>query len=178
MSWKRTQRMVFFVRSNEQSALCACCSHQLEVCGSRRRGYNESSGEKKVLIIRRLYCQPCERIHHELPDMLVPYKRYDRDSIEAVIVGNNSAGVSADETTIARWRRWFSGLVHHIYGALKAVCHRLDRTFAESADPLSQSLLQRIHDLVGAAPGWLGRVVRIMVLQNLWVQTRSAFLTG
>ena len=110
--------------------------------------------------------------------MLVPYKRYDRESIEAVIEDNRAAGVSADETTIARWRRWFSGLAQHIYGALQAACHRLDRTFAESADLLSQSLLQRIHELVGSASGWLGRVVRIMVLENLWVQTRSAFLTG
>ncbi|NLM78384.1 MAG: hypothetical protein GX173_09905 [Ruminococcaceae bacterium] len=169
---------MFFVRSNEQSAFCCNCDYLLEVCGSRRRGYIESSGERIVLVIRRLYCQSCKRIHHELPDLLVPYKRYDRESIESVLEETGQAQEAADDSTISRWRRWFSELEQHIYGGLLAACHRLDKNFAESPDQLSGSLLQRIHHLVGATPGWLGRIVRILVTMNLWVQTRSAFLTG
>lgn len=178
IAWKRTRKAVFFVRSNEQSAFCCCCGYPLEVCGSRRRRYIESSGERKVLVIRRLYCQPCERVHHELPDLLVPYKRYDRESIESVLAGTGQAQVSADDSTISRWRGWFFGLSQHIYGGLLAACYRFDKNFAESPDQLSGSLLQRIQHLVGAPPGWLGRIVRTLVNMNLWVQTRSAFLTG
>jgi hypothetical protein len=171
-------KQVFFVRSNEQIALCSCCNHPLAVCGSRQRGYIESSGERKVLVIRRLYCQPCKRIHHELPDLLVPYKRYDRASIESVIEGTGQEQVSADDATLFRWQGWFSNLRQHIYGGLLAACHRINKSFAESPDQLSGSLLQRIHHLVGTTPGWLGRIVRTLVNMNLWVQTRSAFLTG
>ena len=169
---------MFFVRSNEQTALCANCGRAMSVCGSRRRGYIESSGEKKVLVIRRLNCKPCRQIQHELPDLLVPYKRYDRESIEAELEGTGQRQSAADNSTISRWQSWFSSLSNHIYGGLLAARHRLDRTFAESKDSLSRSLLQRILHLVGAEFGWLGRTVRTLVQMKLWVQTRSAFLTG
>ena len=97
-----------FVRRNEQSAYCSYCQHALAVCGSRRRRVIDGGGEQRTLIIRRLYCQACRRVHHELPDLLVPYKRYDRESIESVIAGADLAQVAADESTLARWRAWFS----------------------------------------------------------------------
>lgn len=131
-----------------------------------------------MLVIRRLYCQPCKRIHHELPDLLVPYKRYDRESVESVLAGEGQEQVAADNATLSRWQGWFTDLSHHIYGGLLAVFNRFNKDFAESLDQLSGSLLQRIRHLVGARPGWLGRIVRTLVNMNLWVQTRSAFLTG
>ncbi len=108
----------------------------------------------------------------------MPYKRYDRDSIESVLAGEGQAQVSADNATLSRWQGWFMDLSHHIHGGLLAVFNRFNKGFAESPDQLSGSLLQRIHHLVGATPGWLGRIVRTLVNMNLWVQTRSAFLTG
>ncbi|MGI6649770.1 MAG: DUF6431 domain-containing protein [Bacillota bacterium] len=41
-------------------------------------------GNQNVLVIRRLRCRHCHRIHHELPDILVPYKRHSSESIESV----------------------------------------------------------------------------------------------
>ncbi|WP_245590390.1 DUF6431 domain-containing protein [Aneurinibacillus terranovensis] len=41
--------------------------------GTRDRKSKDSSGETKVYNIRRLGCVNCGRIHHELPDFLVPY---------------------------------------------------------------------------------------------------------
>ncbi|MGB4509265.1 MAG: DUF6431 domain-containing protein, partial [Syntrophomonadaceae bacterium] len=52
---------------------CPCCSGGLKVIGSRPRKCVNSVGERITLIIRRLRCVKCQRIHHELPDMLVPY---------------------------------------------------------------------------------------------------------
>ena len=57
----------------------------LKVEGSRKRGLIEYSGEKKILVIRRLRCCECNRIHHELPDIIVPYKRYSSEAIENII---------------------------------------------------------------------------------------------
>ncbi|WP_425059359.1 hypothetical protein SCACP_40490 [Sporomusa carbonis] len=62
---------VFFVRSMEQIP-CPCCGDHLYVIGSRRRKYLSSQSLPKVLVIRRLKCCHCCRIHHELPDILVP----------------------------------------------------------------------------------------------------------
>ena len=48
-------------------------------------------GSTATLIIRRLRCRKCGRIHHELPDSIVPYKRYDADAIETKLTDKYSA---------------------------------------------------------------------------------------
>ncbi|NLU51226.1 MAG: hypothetical protein GXX09_12680 [Syntrophomonadaceae bacterium] len=60
-----------------------------------------------------LGCVECKRIHHELPDMLVPYKRHVRESIEAAVSGDEALTVTADESTLWRWRRWFTELAFY-----------------------------------------------------------------
>jgi hypothetical protein len=42
----------------------------------------------------------------------------------------------------------------------------------------SETALHRLGRLVGDAPGWLARIVRPIVNINLWLHTRSAFLSG
>ncbi|MGI6413412.1 MAG: DUF6431 domain-containing protein [Syntrophomonadaceae bacterium] len=91
----------FFVRSAEQS-LCPCCSGHLKVVGSQKRTCITGLGEKRILIIRRLGCTQCRKIHHELPDKLVPYKRHVRDSIEAVVNEDPATSVSADQSLLSR----------------------------------------------------------------------------
>ena len=53
-----------------------------------------------VLSIRRLRCADCKRIHHELPDILVPYKHHVRESIETTITAETQMSVIADESTL------------------------------------------------------------------------------
>ncbi|MEW6624698.1 MAG: DUF6431 domain-containing protein [Bacillota bacterium] len=166
---------MFFVRSEEQN-LCPCCSESMEVIGSRRRNCINSAGEKMVLMIRRLQCSNCKRIHHELPDILVPYKRHCSESIETVIAGNTFA-VAADESTITRWRIWFFDLVNHFLGCLISIAIQYYRNSVEVPSDLPLSPLQRIWHYVGESYGWLARVVRTVVNSNNWVQTRSAFLS-
>lgn len=167
---------MFFVRSAEQN-LCPCCSGILEVIGSRRRGYINGTGEKVVLIIRRLRCRHCKQIHHELPDILVPYKRYGSESLESVFSDESVLTITADESTIGRWRNWMLESADYLLGCLVSIAIRYDRETAEGESGLSQSKLQRIWQHVGDAPGWLSRVVRPVANLNLWLHTRSAFLT-
>jgi hypothetical protein len=167
---------VFFVRSGEQHR-CPCCDGALKVIGSRKRGYINELGERVVLIIRRLRCETCKQVHHELPDILVPYKRYSSKSIEAVVTGEEMLSVGADESTISRWRKWFRGLANHFLGSLISIAYRYGKSAAEEKSELPGSLLQRIWCYVGDGPGWLARVVRPVVNANYWLQTRSAFLS-
>lgn len=129
-------------------------------------------------MIRRLGCKPCKQVHHELPDILVPYKRYSSKSIEAVVTGEKDLSVVADESTINRWKRWFRALANHLLGSLISITARYLQGAAEERSELPGSPLQRIWCYVGDGPGWLARVVRPVVNMNLWVQTRSAFLSG
>lgn len=165
---------VYRVVSLEQMP-APCCGGCLKVIGSRPRVWFQSSGEKGKLIIRRTYCELCEHIHHELPDLLVPYKRYDAESIEGVVSEPPRTDIAADESTLRRWKAWFLAWSVYAAGCLQSIAMRYNfkiRPFQGS--PSGFSLLER-H--VGDAIGWLKRAVRPITNMNLWLQTRSAFLS-
>jgi len=141
------------------------------------RKYINGIGDNVALMIRRLRCSLCKRVHHELPDILVPYKRYGSESIEAVIGEEDTLTVAADESTIRRWKRWFLEVSNCFAGALVSIVLCFGAESAEGRSNPPQSSLQRIWQHVGDAPRWLARTVRPIVNANYWVQTRSAFLS-
>lgn len=154
---------------------CPCCGERLSVIGSRRRKYLTSQSVSKVLVIRRMKCYRCNRVHHELPDILVPYKRYASEAIEPVIADELPLSVAVDESTITRWRQWFFECAEHFAGCLESIRIRFGHGSVEGPSDLSLSVLQRIVHYVGDAPAWLTRVVRSVANTNQWVHTRSAF---
>jgi hypothetical protein len=160
-------KRIFFVRSGEQN-LCPCCNGALKVIGSRNRKYIDNSGEQITLVIRRLRCCHCGRIHHELPNILIPFKRHCSDSMETVVAGNIKLTVAADETTLWRWRVWFQVMVKYFCGCLMAIIFqsKKGKETVEESIRLSRSPLQRIWYLVGDAPGWLAKVVRLIANLN------------
>lgn len=136
--------------------------------GSRERVWYQSSGERSKLIIRRLWCKVEGKIHHELPDILVPYKRYDAESIERVISESVQDDVAVDDSTIYRWKSWFQSWVGYAIGCLQSISIRFHISVEEESTP-SQSVLQSLGRFVGMAFGWLSRVVRPIANSNLWV---------
>lgn len=148
---------------------CPVCQGPLVVVGSRPRSVIKPTGEKTRVIIRRLRCTSCRRIHHELPDMVVPYRRHQAASIEDV-VGDKEAAVTvaADESTLGRWRRWFEAFVPYVTGALASMGRRLKLPL-EMTPTSPESALQILERFVGEGPGWLARVVRSLVNMNLWL---------
>jgi hypothetical protein len=174
----KTLKRIFFVRSEEQN-LCPCCNEVLKVLGSRKRKYINDAGAQITLVIRRLRCCHCNRIHHELPDFLIPYKRHCSESVEAVLTPNATLTVTADESTLWRWRRWFQEMAEYFFGCLMAINYQYNqgKLSVEAPIRLSQSPFQRILHLVGDATGWLARTVRPIANLNFWVHTRSAFLS-
>lgn len=108
--------------------------------------------------------------------MLVPYKRYDRKSIESVIEGDSKVAVAAEQSTLYRWRSWFYGLTTYLLGCLEAISIRHGKLAVEERN-LPKSALHKLWSYVGNAHGWLARIVQPIVNQNLWVHTRSAFLS-
>ncbi len=177
MSWLRSQP-AFFVRCAE-SIVSPCCGEKLVVIGSRLRKVVSGEGETKLLVIRRLRCSHCRKIHHELPDCIVPYKRYESECIEHVVAQSSELMVApADHATLQRWRLWFQQSVGYWEGVLRALAVRynLDPVRESSVPPQSAHL--RLGRLLGDAPGLLARVVRPIANANLWLHTRSAFLSA
>jgi len=168
-------RPAFFVWCTE-TVLSPCCGEKLKTIGTRARKYRDSLGEQFTLRIRRLRCT-CGRIHHELPDILVPYKRYEAACIESVVSGPSRVeAVAIDESTIYRWKAWFRERIAYWIGVLVSIAIRY-KLPVKVESLLSQSVHQKIGLLVGHADGWLKRIVRPVVNANLWGHTRSAWMS-
>jgi hypothetical protein len=151
----------------------------MRIIGTRERKSKDRSGETIVFNIRRLCCDQCGRIHHELPDILVPYKRYESECIELVLTNPSKHDVAADESTLFRWFKWFHSFVDYWVNCLISIMFRLKQEMIplKLASSNSETVLQRLGRLVGNAPRWLDRIVRPIVNINLWIHTRSAFLS-
>lgn len=166
---------MFFVRSTEQP-ICPVCDCDLFVIGSRERKGRKPTGEQIKYIIRRLRCEGCKRVHHELPDLFVPYKRYEASCIESVLTEGHNTDVAADNSTLYRWRLWFAQFGLYWVQCLRMIAIRLKEPVKSLSVP-SPSVLQQIGHYVSQGVGWLSRLVRPLVHSKLWVHTRSAFLS-
>lgn len=160
---------MFFVRSTEIIP-CPCCGEVLEIIGSRKRIWKQSSGETQWIHIRRKRCSLCEKIHHELPNVLVPFKHYDAASIEAVTTASEYLDVAVDESTIHRWRTWIMAWVTYAAAILESLSIRYNIAKAAPCTT-SISVLRPLVRFVGTAAGWLARAVRPIVNSNEWTHT-------
>ncbi len=166
---------MFLVRSRE-CVSCPVCGAALEFRDRCRRHVADSHGSRITLWIRRLRCTECGRLHRELPGFVVPFKQYVASVIEAAIESRDRV-FCAEDSTIRRWRRWFSRAEVHFFGVLAAAA-------AETGTPLPKppeepgSLLQSIWEHLGKASGWLKKLCRITVNTHNWVCTEFAFLAA
>ncbi|WP_084423417.1 DUF6431 domain-containing protein [Cohnella thermotolerans] len=168
----------FFVRCAELVP-SPCCGEALSVIGSRKRKLTSEGGDRRMLVIRRLRCTQCRKIHHELPDCIVPYKRYESACVEQVVSEPvTPATVAADDATLRRWKNWFQEQTTYLLGALRSIAFRFHQDPVEKPSVSTQTAHHPFGHYVGDAPGWLARIVRPVANSNLWLHTRSAFLSG
>ena len=150
--------VVVFIVVNTMACLpCPVCRGELSGFGKRRRIFIDTDNSKKTLLIRRLRCASCGKIHHELPDILVPYKRHCAETIEDII--NNEAEVAEyEESTVYRIRAWWRGLLVYIHGVLGSLKAKYGVAFSNPLKPKE--------------------VVRALANAHLYVATRSACTSG
>lgn len=88
-------------------SFCSDCQERLFARDSRLRTFFDIDGEKHLLRHRRLICRKCGRIHSELPDFIVPGKRYTADAVLGVfsseLSGEGSPSCAAENSTISGW---------------------------------------------------------------------------
>jgi hypothetical protein len=80
----------------------------------------DGSGKRILLKIRRLKCEKCRRIHHELPDLVVPYKRHGAETIEKIIEGETES-VPCSDDVILRIRRWWGKVSIYFKAVLRSI---------------------------------------------------------
>lgn len=157
---------------------CPQCGHHLRVIGSRPRTRRTPDGVRQILIIRRLRCEACHRIHHELPDCLVPFRRYDSASLEAFSAQGSTAPVAAEPSTLRRWQAWLCIWIPYVQRCWEAMAAQQRTGDPGSALPFLAPLPPRAPWVDPAIPaGWLASIVHRLVNHAFWVQTRSASMT-
>lgn len=86
----------------EEENVCPDCGGKLKVRDSKKRTVKDISGEEYTFNLRRFICLECGKIHTEIPDCIVPKKRYFKDSIMAAVEGKCDYYIM-DDSTIYRW---------------------------------------------------------------------------
>jgi hypothetical protein len=148
---ERDEDGIIHIISEEETA-CPICTGILIVIGSRRRGQIDSAGIKEILIIRRLRCLTCRKIHHELPDRVIPYKRHCAETVEKIISGDVD-DVCCDFVTESRIRAWWDGVYTYFQGVLASLREKYAAIFSPCPTPRE--------------------IVRAVVNANYWGHTRS-----
>lgn len=153
---ERDEEGIIYIISEEEIA-CPICVGILKVIGIRRRGQIDSAGNKETLIIRRLRCQTCRIIHHELPDRVIPYKRHCAQTVENIISGDVD-DVCCDFVTESRIRAWWDAVYMYFKSVLVSLQTKYETVFSSNPAPRE--------------------IVRAVVNANYWIHTRSASMSG
>lgn len=101
----------------QKEQYCPVCGHRLVQYGHRDRTMMDESGTARRIVICRTRCTNtgCRRIHHLLPEGLIPYKRYLARCVEGALAATMQVG--CEDKTIANWRDWYKGFLSKSYTA-------------------------------------------------------------
>ncbi len=100
---------VIFLVTGEEELSCPCCGGDLKYRDRRQRKALNESGDWVIYRLRRLRCLDCGKLHTELPDFLLPYKRYCRAVFEEVLSGKKP-DIPLETRTHGKFRAWYRRL--------------------------------------------------------------------
>ena len=109
------------------------------------------------MIIKRLRCtkEKCRKIHHELPDMLMPYKRHCAETIESIIAGKLES-VPCDNNEARGIKKWWDTMRPYFLMVALSLNAKHGTEFDDSTPPRE--------------------IVRAVANSHLWLHTRSAVM--
>ena len=146
---------IYYVQTDE-IPLCPICVSELIKKGRRKRKSLNQEGMWVVFSIRRLKCCKCKKTHHELPDCIIPYKRYGTRAIENII--NDVAEVFCEESTIWRIKVWWTLMQSYVINIAASLSAKYGYSITE---------VKKVAE-----------IVRLLVNSNSWPGTRSALKPG
>jgi hypothetical protein len=117
---------LYYVISKE-SLPCPVCKGRLFLIGSRKRRLILNTAEKISLVIKRYRCKECRKIHHELPTCCVPYKRYETETVENIIMETienkketeKTEAYPCEKSTAQKLLLWYRSVLFCVYMLLE-----------------------------------------------------------
>ena len=152
--------------------VCPVCNEQLKYRDSRKRIRRKEGGRIEQLIVRRLLCPHCRKLHVELPDCLVPRKHYDAEVISGVIDGVVTPDDLDSEdhpcaATMRRWCRWFFENRTNMEGLLRRAMLTAGKLLPVSSSDSFLTFLQ------AQTSRWLENILRIIYNSGEWIPAGS-----
>ncbi|WP_423719511.1 DUF6431 domain-containing protein [Anaerotruncus rubiinfantis] len=87
--------------------ICPSCGQKkMQLYGRRWRLVILPNGQKVHFSIRRLRCTRCLKIHHELPDFIIPHKHFAALCLIKALQKKDDV-LFCENSTIYRWCRWY-----------------------------------------------------------------------
>jgi hypothetical protein len=111
---------IYYLCIKETSLYCPHCGQELIYRDSRLRIWRHCDKPADRILIHRMLCRTCHRLHTVLPDVLVPHKHYGASEIETVLE-SEVRNDEVSDSTAARWRIWFNGNKAQIEGVLQSL---------------------------------------------------------
>jgi len=137
----------------EETLPCPICGESLSCFAWRLRIVIGEDGNTKWLLIRRLRCSECGKIHHELPiGLVIPYKRHCAETIQKIIKGNTNS-VPCCFKVAGKILAWWEGVNPYFTFVLGSLTEKLGMKFS--------------------APPAIEETVRAVVNSNNWIFAHS-----
>ena len=106
-----------------ESIPCPICGGRLYHYDTRDRSVRIDEERHYHLMLRRLRCVGCMKLHLELPDFLLPRQRCFKSVIERA-VNKKPVAIVKDPRTPNRWKRWWRTWENYLKDALSSLVHR------------------------------------------------------
>lgn len=91
------------IQNHDVPIFCPVCNSEMKVRGSKKRYIKTGGGDKLLFKLRQLFCPICKKIHLEIPDLMQPYRQYEKATIVAVQSGD-IASFAGDNSTVRYWQ--------------------------------------------------------------------------
>ena len=156
LKYSETEEL-YYLCLNTTDLYCPHCGEQLVYRDSRLRIWRHCNEPTDRILIHRMLCRICNRLHTVLPDVLVPHKHYGASEIEAVLESEVRSDEVSD-STVARWWRWIQGNEAQIEGVLQSL-----KLKAEDNPPELRSNENLFINLKTIVRNWLSVVSRLVV---------------
>ena len=106
--------MITMITTDER--ICPKCGGQLKYYDSVKRFVRTKNRTTKLIILRRMRCTKCGKLHREIPKFIIPYKEYEYEVIMGVLEGyvtSDTLGYEdyPCEMTMIRWKKEYANQI-------------------------------------------------------------------
>ncbi|MGL4337979.1 MAG: DUF6431 domain-containing protein [Turicibacter sp.] len=174
-SKNKNNESLIYVSNSVEHPLCPYCQLPMKIVGNTKRVWWSGDSLCRKLVVRKLRCSHCCIGHHELPNFLVPYKRYDAHTIQLVLTSSiTDCDQSVSDSTIYRWKASFTNLIPYFLNALLSLATRFNLQGESLMTPSRISSFSPFSKLLPTSDNWLASLVKTLVNASLWKKPCSA----